>query len=37
VEQVQRYERAFTWLERSAVYGDDAKAIVHAELAALGE
>lgn len=36
-EQVQCYERAFTWPEGSAVYGDDAKAIVHAELAALGE
>ncbi|MFJ2774269.1 DUF5753 domain-containing protein [Streptomyces sp. NPDC087300] len=30
--QVQRYQRAFSFLERSAVYGEDAKAVVRAEL-----
>ncbi|MET8688265.1 DUF5753 domain-containing protein [Streptomyces sp. NPDC004732] len=34
--QVQRYQKAFSLLERSAVYGEDAKAVVRAELAALG-
>ncbi|MFH8991016.1 DUF5753 domain-containing protein [Streptomyces sp. NPDC017940] len=36
VVQIQRYEKAFSLLERSAVYGEDAKALVRAELAALG-
>ncbi|MEV3855520.1 DUF5753 domain-containing protein [Streptomyces sp. NPDC050095] len=34
-DQIQRYERAFTLLEHSAVYGEEAKAIVRAELAYL--
>ncbi|MEB8337346.1 DUF5753 domain-containing protein [Streptomyces endophyticus] len=35
-DQVERYERAFNLLKRSAVYGEDAKAVVRAELDALG-
>ncbi|MFD6436109.1 DUF5753 domain-containing protein [Streptomyces venezuelae] len=34
--QIQLYQKAFGLLERSAVYGEDAKALVRAELAALG-
>ncbi|MGW2224571.1 DUF5753 domain-containing protein [Streptomyces formicae] len=34
--QIQRYEKAFSLLERSAVYGEEAKDLVRAELTALG-
>ncbi|GAU64849.1 hypothetical protein SSP35_01_01850 [Streptomyces sp. NBRC 110611] len=34
-KQIDTYEKAFTLLERSAVYGDEAKALISAELAAL--
>ncbi|WP_433544817.1 DUF5753 domain-containing protein [Streptomyces sp. CA-294286] len=34
-EQVVRYKRAFALLKQSAVYGDDAKALVRAELDAI--
>ncbi|MFI7322096.1 Scr1 family TA system antitoxin-like transcriptional regulator [Streptomyces venezuelae] len=35
-EQIRLYEKAFRLLERSAVHGEEAKALVRAELAALG-
>ncbi|MFD9905203.1 Scr1 family TA system antitoxin-like transcriptional regulator [Streptomyces sp. NPDC059063] len=33
--EVAVYEKAFTWLERSAVYGDKARDLIQAELGAL--
>ncbi|UNM10854.1 hypothetical protein J4032_04380 [Streptomyces formicae] len=34
--EIAVYEKAFTLLERSAAYGDDARALIEAELHALG-
>ncbi|MGX2996853.1 DUF5753 domain-containing protein [Streptomyces sp. JNUCC 64] len=34
--EIAVYEKAFAWLQRSAVYGDDARRLIRAELDALG-
>lgn len=34
-EEVAAYEKAFGWLERSAVYGAEAQSLVEAELRAV--
>ncbi|MFF4352212.1 DUF5753 domain-containing protein [Streptomyces sp. NPDC001530] len=36
-EEVAVYEKAFVWLERSAVYGAEARRLIEAELNALGQ